>query len=78
MQKGTSFCKLPLSDIIFPKCVGKITGQRDRPGTDRDSCPEMSGFFVPRDLSTETVPQIFVPVFPEKLITISKKSKNFK
>ena len=40
----------------------KIPGQLDRTETDRDSCPEMSGFVVPLDFSTGTVPQIFVPV----------------
>ena len=34
---------------------------RDR-GTKRDFCPEMPGFVVPRDFSSGTVPQIFVPV----------------
>ena len=40
----------------------RIPGQGERPWTDRDSCPEMSGFVVPRDFSIGTVPQIFVPV----------------
>ena len=45
-----------------------IFGQRDWteflsrriPGLERDSCPEMSGFAVPRDLGTWTVLQIFL------------------
>ena len=40
----------------------RILGHRDRPGTERDPCPEMPGFVVPRDFSSGTVPQIFVPV----------------
>ena len=31
-------------------------------GTDRESCPEMSGFVVPRDFSSRTVQLSFVPV----------------
>ena len=31
-------------------------------GTDRDSCPKMSGFVTLRDFSSGTVPQIFVPI----------------
>ena len=34
----------------------------DRPGIDRDSCPEMSEFIVTLYFSSGTVPQIFVPV----------------
>ena len=30
----------------------RIPGQRDRSGTERDSCPDMSYFVVPRDVST--------------------------
>ena len=30
----------------------RIPGQRDRPGTERYSCPEMPGFVVPRDFSS--------------------------
>ena len=35
---------------------------RDRLGTERNSCPKMPGFVVPRDFSSGNVPQIFVPV----------------
>ena len=39
------------------------------PGTVRDSCPEISGFVVPRDFSTEIVPHIFsaVPTVPREI-----------
>ena len=40
----------------------RIPRQQDRPGTERASCPEMSGFVRPRDFRTRAVPKIFVPL----------------
>ena len=47
-----------MRQIEFRDCTGLafhiIPGKRDRLGTERDSCPEISGFGVPRDFSTGT------------------------